>query len=640
MAARGIKGLLKNNGKMKLIAGAVFRKEDVDAIREGLESPSKIIERLAIDDFDSIEDEFVKDHVSALGWLIAKDKLEIRVAIVEDQNGAPLDMLSILRRGIFHQKVGIFTDTDGQMVSFSGSINETARAWIENIEEFKVFRSWIDAEHEHFQSDYEKFNRYWHGESKRAKILEIPQAIREHLIQMAPDDINTLNLEWKPRVKKIVELRDYQLQCIKNWIEHGCRGFFEMATGTGKTYAALGCVKELLKKYRRLAVIITCPYAHLIEDPWLKSLEKFDLNGTKAYGSYSQWEDRVADAILDYNNGYSDRVILLTTHDSFYSTQFMNAVQKISGDLLLIADEVHGLGSPERRRGLLENYTFRIGLSATPNRWFDDEGTKVLTNFFGETVFEFTLKEVIKAGYLTEYEYHPHFVSLSSEELEEYRKQTKRIARNYMINKERRSELYDLLCIIRQKIVVNAQEKYRIFEEIINSQSDLSMCLVYCSPEQIDSVQDILNEKGVINHRFTARESIEERMALLKGFSEGAYRVLVAMRCLDEGVDVPATRIAIIMASSGNPRQYIQRRGRILRKFPRKEKAIIHDFLVIPNISEESDPELFQLERKIMRRELRRYEEFAKTSVNYLEALNLMYPYMDKFGVYGGDMRG
>ena len=167
VAARGIRGLLENDGKMKLIAGAVLRKEDVDAIREGLEKPSEVIERLAMDDFDSIEDEFVRNHVRALGWLVAKGKLEIRVAIVKDWDGLPIDETSVLRSGIFHQKIGIFTDTDGQMISFSGSVNETARAWRENVEEFKVFRSWVDGEHEHFQSDYEMFNRYWNGETER-----------------------------------------------------------------------------------------------------------------------------------------------------------------------------------------------------------------------------------------------------------------------------------------------------------------------------------------------------------------------------------------------------------------------------------------------------------------------------------------
>ena len=635
VAARGIKGLLKNDGKMKLIAGAVLKKEDTEAIRKGIQKPEEVIKRAAINDLDSIEDEFVRDHIMALGWLIAKQKLEIRIAIVEDKNGSTLDAESILRNGIFHQKVGIFTDVDGRRISFSGSVNETAKAWTENIEEFKVFREWVEAEREHFLSDEKKFNKYWNGKSQRVKIIEAPKAIKEKLIQMAPEDISTLNLYRKPRVQKKVELRDYQLQCIDNWIAHDYKGFFEMATGTGKTYTALGCLNRLLKERGKLATVITCPFGHLVEQ-WIDDLKDFELNGVKAYGSYNQWKDSIADAILDYNNGYSNAVIILTTHDTFFSEKFIKIVQMIDDEILLIADEVHGLGSPERRYGLIASYVFRIGLSATPTRWFDDEGTQVLRDFFGDTVFEFPLNKAIERGYLTPYEYHPHFISLASEELEQYQRETKKIAREYAKNKGEESKWLELLSIIRQKIVVNAVEKYRVFGDILNTQKDLPLCLVYCSPEQINYVQEILNGKGIINHRFTARESIAERKELLKGFSERAYDVLVAMNCLDEGVDVPATHTAIIMASSGNHRQYIQRRGRILRKYPRKDKAIIHDFVIIANISEETDPDLYQLERKIMRKELKRYEEFAKSSMNYLEALNLIYPYMKKFEIYGG----
>lgn len=640
VAAKGLSKFIATGGYMELICGAKLRKADVEAIKEGYENPARVIERMMMEDLENLEDEFIQDPVRALGWMVANNKLEINVAVVVDENGAPMDRENVEKRGIFHQKVGILEDSEGNKISFSGSDNETASAWQVNIEEFKVFRGWKEYEKDYLDADLERFKKFWNGTSKRTKVINIPTAIKEKLIEMAPDNVEELDLEkWSKRrdneKEEKVELRGYQLQCIDNWIAHDYRGFFEMATGTGKTYTALGCLNRLLKERGKLATVITCPFGHLVEQ-WVDDLKDFELNGVKAYGSYNQWKDSIADAILDYNNGYSNAVIILTTHDTFFSENFIKIVQMIDDEILLIADEVHGLGSPERRYGLIKNYVFRIGLSATPTRWFDDEGTQVLRDFFGDTVFDFPLNKAIERGYLTPYEYHPHFISLAPEELEQYQRETKRIAREYAKNKGEESNWLELLSIIRQKIVVNAVEKYRVFGEIVNTQKDLSLCLVYCSPEQIDSVQEILNGKGIINHRFTARESIAERKELLTGFSEKAYDVLVAMNCLDEGVDVPATRIAIIMASSGNPRQYIQRRGRILRKYPRKDKAIIHDFVIIANISKETDPDLYQLERKIMRKELKRYEEFAKSSMNYLEALNLIYPYMKKFEVYGG----
>jgi len=640
VAAKGLSKFISTGGHMKLICGAKLRKADVKAIKEGYEKPARVIERMMMENLEKLEDKFIRDHVRALGWMVANNKLEINVAVVVDENGLPTDRENVEKQGIFHQKVGILEDSEGNKISFSGSDNETASAWQANIEEFKVFRGWQEYEKDYLDADLERFKKFWNGTSKRTKVINIPTAIREKLIEMAPDNIEELDLgKWSKRrdneKKEKVELRDYQLQCIDNWIAHDYRGFFEMATGTGKTYTALGGLNRLLIERGKLATVITCPFGHLVEQ-WVDDLKDFELNGVKAYGSYNQWKDSIADAILDYNNGYSNAVIILTTHDTFFSENFIKIVQMINDEILLIADEVHGLGSPERRYGFIANYVFRIGLSATPTRWFDDEGTQALRDFFGDTVFKFPLNKAIERGYLTPYEYHPHFISLAPEELEQYQRETKKIAREYAKNKGEESNWLELLSIIRQKIVVNAVEKYRVFGDIVNTQKDFSLCLVYCSPEQIDSVQEILNGKGIINHRFTARESIAERKELLTGFSEKAYDVLVAMNCLDEGVDVPATSIAIIMASSGNPRQYIQRRGRILRKYPRKVKAIIHDFVIIANISEEIDPDLYQLERKIMRKELIRYEEFAKTSMNYLEALNLIYPYMKKFEVYGG----
>jgi len=640
VAARGIRGLLENDGKMKLVAGAIFSKEDIEAIKEGIEKPEDVIKRVAIKDFDCIESELVRNHVRALGWMVANNRLEIRVAIVRDENGIPLDMQSILERGLFHQKVGILMDNKGYMISFSGSINETAKAWLENVEEIKVFRSWVESEYAYFKSDYEKFDRYWNGKTTRIEILEIPEAVKKRLIQMAPSNIEVLNLDWRHKNKKDkkIKLRDYQLQAIENWVNNNYSGFFEMATGTGKTYTAIGCLERLVKDRARLAVVITCPYGHLVEQ-WVSDLEDFNFDCIRAYGAYKKWIDNVVNAVFDYNNRYLDIVIIVTTHDTFCSTRFMDIIRLISDDVLLIADEVHGIGSQERRKGLLEKYKYRLALSATPNRWLDDEGTEILRQFFGKTVFEFPLKKAIESGYLTPYEYRPHFVSLTPDELEEYRGKTKKIAREYMRtkNKKERSKLLELLCIIRQKIVTNAVKKYQILENILDSEKDLSFCLIYCSPEQIDAVQEILNRRGIINHRFTARENISERKRIIKGFSEKAYNVLVAMNCLDEGVDVPPTRIAIILASSGNPRQYIQRRGRVLRKYPGKDKAIIHDFIVVPNVSKNTDPYLFELERKILRKELRRYEEFAKSSINYLDALNQIYPYMKIYDVYGGD---
>ena len=161
----------------------------------------------------------------------------------------------------------------------------------------------------------------------------------------------------------------------------------------------------------------------------------------------------------------------------------------------------------------------------------------------------------------------------------------------------------------------------------------MNHCLIYCSPQQISEVQQILNKRGIIQHKFTCEEDLHERAALLQSFDQGNYRALVAMKCLDEGVDVPSTKIAILMASSTNPREFIQRRGRILRLYPGKTVSTIYDIVVIPDISDQIEPEFFDLEAGIMRKEINRYIEFAKSAINSGTAYAKIAPIAAKYHI-------
>ena len=202
-AAKGISGLIKNGGNIKLITGVIFQEQDLEAIRNALEAPEKVLQTVMLREFDNLEDDFVRDHVRALGWMIAKGRLKIKVAIVLDSSGVPLGYDEINKEGIFHQKVGILEDLEGNKISFSGSDNESARGWQTNIEEFKVFRNWVDAEKEYFETDFQKFQKFWEGRAQRTRIMDIPKAIEEKLIEVAPSSIEELNLEkWIQRTKR------------------------------------------------------------------------------------------------------------------------------------------------------------------------------------------------------------------------------------------------------------------------------------------------------------------------------------------------------------------------------------------------------------------------------------------------------
>jgi hypothetical protein len=504
VAARGMSNFIKNNGKMKLVVGAKLQKDDVEAIRQGLEEPGQLIEKISLLDLYSINDEFVNDHVSALGWMVANKTLEIKVAIVTDDTGIPLDADTIERKGIFHQKVGILQDKDDNSISFSGSINETASAWIHNIEEFKVFRSWEEGEKEYLQSDYRKFEKYWNGSGKNVKVMNIPEAVKEKLIEIAPKDITELNLDkWQLKEgsakKRIIKLLDYQNQAITNWLNNDKKGIFEMATGTGKTFTALGCVEKASETYKKLVVTITCPYQHLIQQ-WKREIDKFGIERDYliiADSSNPTWKDILTDAMIDVSLGYKNKIIILTTHRTFSSDNFIKITQNNKSDSInfLVADEVHGLGAEKSMSGLINEYNLRLGLSATPKRWFDTIGTNVIYDYFGGIVYEFTLEDAITKinpvtgeTYLCPYRYITKFVSLTNEELDDYVEKTRSIARRFNKAKTDREkdQYFEKLLFKRADILKNAVEKYKVLETILDEMlSSIKWTIIYCSPQQI-----------------------------------------------------------------------------------------------------------------------------------------------------------
>lgn len=616
-AAKGISRFIKNKGKMRLITSAKLRDVDLEAIKQGLYNTDEVLTNLMVKDIDSITDELIKDHVKALAWMVANKLLEIKVAIPKYEN-----YYTSNEQPLYHQKVGILYDKEDNIMSFSGSINESATAWLYNIEEFKVFRSWIDGEREYLENDINKFEKYWNGNTKYVNIIDMPKAIRDKFIELAPSNIDEIDLEKWYKIKTI-RLRDYQYEAVKNWLNNSCRGIFEMATGTGKTYTAIECIKEALNREPSLAVVISVPYIHLIRQ-WQNNLSRFNLNAIELFGNSTNWKKRLGNEIIDLNNNIINRLLILTTHDTLSNPIFIKQINNLRVPALLVVDEVHSVGSKVRSNALLDKYEYRLGLTATPNRYFDDEGTMRLLSYFNGIVARFDLKDAIEHGYLVPYEYYPHYVELTKEEFEEYRRFTRKIASQWdnAEDDETRKSLENLLLVQRQKIIVNAKNKLVKFEELVSELKDLmDHCLVYCSEKQLEPVQKILNKHVIINQKVTFKEDFATRNDYLKKFDEGIYKVIAAINCLDEGIDIPSTKMAIILASSGNPKQYIQRRGRILRPSKNKDKAILHDILVIPSLLWSTDDIAFKLEKKIVEKELKRHLEMASIALNKDESI-------------------
>ena len=443
------------------------------------------------------------------------------------------------------------------------------------------------------------------------------------------EDQGNYDIREGPEIPSFIQLRDYQKEAITTWFKKARgRGIFEMATGTGKTITALATCSTLFKHLDSLAVVIVCPYQHLVTQ-WEQECRLFNISPILAFQSRKTWEDPLNAKITSFNMGAISFFCVITTNDTFSSSTMQASLEKINGHAMIIADEAHHLGAAYLRECLPKNFEFRLGLSATPQRWYDEEGTDKLHSYFENgVIYRFGLQQAI-GTYLTEYYYYPHLVTLTDDENEAYIDLSKQIAQRFTFNEDYEisaDNALKKLLIQRARLLNSAANKLVKLKEIMLDKTGSKYNLFYCGDSkvegerQIDHVVSILgNDLGMRVHPFTAQEKQKERKDLLRQFENGFLQGLVAIRCLDEGVDVPATQNAYILASSTNPREFIQRRGRILRKHPGKEFSYIHDFIVVPSDLQELtklDTQIFNIERKMMARELKRFREFAELALN------------------------
>lgn len=627
-AAPGMVAFAANGGKARWITSPILSKSDWEALKQGDDARSNLLLKSILErNITELADVLEKDTCSAIAWMIADDVLEFKLALPRNK----------LASGEFHDKFGIFEDSAGNRISFNGSYNDSIQG-LRNYESLKVFTSWEPAYAEFVEDDKERFERLWANEDENVRVYSLPEAVRASIMKLRtfdrpypkPDGVEEhpspnkyLSLEG-PSIPAQIKLRDYQVEAIEAWFENGCLGLLEMATGTGKTITALAASSNLFDCGESLAVIIAVPFKHLV-DQWSKEAELFNYKPLKAYVGKSRWHDELNQAILEYNAGHRRFISVITTHDTFCSEAFQETIGRLTNKSLLIADEAHHLGAEHSRKNYPPNIPYRLALSATPDRWFDNLGTAALRKYFGSTVFNFSLEQAI-GEYLTPYYYYPRLVPLTYEELEQYEDLSAKIARFWGREDIDAEETLKKLLIQRANLLNTATNKLHVLSELIDEQDDVKHALFYCAPGQIDDVQRLLGwEKGLLINRFTYEEDQTKRAELLDAFAGGDLQGLVAMKCLDEGVDVPNTRVAFFLASSSNPREFVQRRGRILRKAPEKEFSIVYDLLAAPPTFWDPSPSSpsFKAERSILRRELDRFNEFASLAINKHQALDV-----------------
>ena len=667
--SKGLINLVKNGGKMRLITSPKLQEQDIQAMKDGYDK-REIIDKAIMREWKEPKNYIEEERLNFLSHMIEDGYLDIKIAFKK-----PF--------GLYHEKIGILTDADENAVAFSGSLNESEQAISLNFESIDAFTSWADESRTNKKIEY--FEETWNNLTRSLEVIDFPKVAREKLQSYKKehynehiDDEETKDLSGEtesivgneptviskniPMVPPLTErfkgLHTYQTDAIQEWKNKGYRGIFDMATGTGKTYTGLGALVDLYNHCNSdLAVVICCPFIHLVEQ-WVEDLVKFNIEPIVGYGSSIQknWRDKLSKAVQYHNYKIKGKEFFcfITTNATFYSEFVQNELKKMNHNSLLMVDEAHYFGAEFIRKNLPQNFEYRLALSATIDRHGDEEGTKVLYEYFGEKCIEYTLEMAIEAGMLTKYYYYPIIINLTPEELSLYKELTKKIAK-FIVGSDKKHipEAAKLYLLKRAKLIAGAENKLCALKEAIERYKDKKHLLVYCGATTLDSQNtdsDSLKQIQVVCKmlgndlnmkvaKFTAEEDMKQRQNIKNLFSKGdMLQVLVAIKCLDEGFNIPEIRTAFILASTTNPKEYIQRRGRVLRLAEGKKYAEIYDFITLPRPLEETY-NLTAAEQKyeqgLVKREFERMKEFNRMAINCVENnKNLIWELIDSYKLY------
>ena len=619
IAASGIEGLIHNEGEMYLLVSPELSVEDYRIIQE---------HRQVTDNMDMFKDFHIEsdpdEHLRALAWLLDSGKLKIKIVVPKRGH-----------MSLFHEKIGVLFDNDGNMVSFSGSINETAQAWLYNIEEFKVFCSWKQGQMDYLNKDLKKFLDYWKGNRQAlADVYDVPTAICQKIISIKPRDLHDLRImeRYTGRRKansSSLSLFKHQSDMVQAWTENQYSILAEMATGTGKTRSAIGCMLKKLKDNERLLVIVSTPQ-NTLSRQWRIDFQKLEIvlgNSAIIDGTNSKWRRDLEYILLDLNTGVYTTAVIFTTHRTSSNPRFLDIIRRAKGEtkVLFICDEVHAVATEKQEAALYPLYEYRIGLSATPDRMFDDIGTQLIRDYFGNKSFEFTISDALNTinpitgkPFLNSFEYHPLFITLSDDEYQRYKKKSRQIAIEKAKEDKDEDRIRDLL-MTRALILKNAEQKYDVLQQLIDrmGSQNIKDTLLFVSDKQIGRCMEILASNHISRAKITEEESASkvvnlegetERQKYIADFASHRIQILLAIKCLDEGIDIPNARIALLMSNGTNPREYIQRIGRVIRQAKDKPISQIYDFVAVAPDNSDTN---------ILLHEARRAQQIAQNAINY-----------------------
>lgn len=669
----GFATFLYSGGKMRMVVNNILSQEDRDAVKAGREGnvQNNAIDLADIKQLKRSLDDYGKHFFECLAWLIANEKIQIK--IIRPKSG----------KGIAHYKSGIFCD-ESNSVGFKASCNFTAFGLLENLEELDAFLSWENSRSSKMiNRQSADFENLFSGNADFVDYLEVEDVAIAIKKEFGSKTINELIIQEKDLIEKksavlenkgirktfetintrIDEIirtpkfpfsagpRAYQMEAYTNWVDNNYQGIFAMATGTGKTITSLNCLLQEIKKSDGAIyhAIILVPTITLVNQ-WSDEALRFNFQEIIKVSSKFQWESELA-TTLSTSKRIPTSFIIITTYASFIKDRFNKYIKDLPADTIFIADEAHNIGSPtvlSRLPNVLMQK--RIGLSATPKRIYDIEGSAAMESFFNDGepyTYSFSMEKAIEEGILCKYYYYPHIVNLTAEELKEYLEITKKLSKFF--NRDSATfnvnEIVQMLLLKRKRIIHKAVNKLtitrKILEDRFTNEGSLKYTFIYvpegittdleedehADEETIKIINQYTREIGRIDGSIKVNQFISgmaERNEVLDQFKEGKIHVIASMKCLDEGVDIPRAEHAIFCSSTGNPRQFIQRRGRILRTHPKKDIAVIHDLIVAPDlIGSDSNSDTFRAERSLVEKELERVMYFASLAINPFETENV-----------------
>ncbi len=671
-AAQALTVFIQNGGTIRLILGAFADNRDIEAVNEGLRlrEVSEGVASQFLSIVGEINNELFQKRFEALSWLVAHKRLDIKVALRP--------------KGMYHDKVGIIRDAADDALVFSGSANESAHALLptHNYESIDVYPGWKPELAGYFGPHEASFERLWKNESRNTAVIDLPQAIEEKLLSVATTlheppsaereaaivallcdrDERRRQVYLAPKLPESINgmpfnVREHQRTALNEWRSKGdFQGILDLATGAGKTITAIYAIVQMAKQIPGLTVVIAAPYQNLA-DQWCENLEQFNIRALQCYVSKGLWLEELQHVIHDIEMGVRPFAALVVVNRTLKSAEFQTALHRIPGDRLFwIGDECHHHSSESFEGFLPTTARYRLGLSATPKHYLDDDRNARLVGYYGDVVYTYSLAQAIQDKVLTPYNYFPHIVTLTAEESDEFIRLSDEIGRQFGRTPDsppsRANPILAALLMRRARLIASAARKLPALERVLADRSPEAHSLFYCgdgwvepqdgedapdageeanlSGRQVEVVSQKLDSLGWRLSRFTARESRRERETILRNFRIGLIDGLVAIRCLDEGIDVPACGTAYILASSRDPRQFIQRRGRILRKSPGKDIANIHDFVVVlpEGAADESGHA-----RKLIKSELQRVAEFSGLAVNKYSAYEVLRPILTAYGL-------